>query len=270
MKRLCMLVAIVGGVGCANDPQYVPSPTNIEAGMDDGMGGITQGSGSIHVPIKPESMDDAKLRMQIQQEVDPTGAIVVPTYRIDEYDLSVEWTVKNLDGMPGQFEIELNGANEMFSYDPSLIVLDPGDDEAPPMPGLAGDIPIDIPANGEVSGTFREDQLLEAAIDLDQISRGNVNPFAATLTVSKNAESFQPLTPLMPGVMDYMQMPMGPAIPRAAFRQLVRVDLVFKPNRHMVMDYVLRVRPHRDVINDMGLDAPAGEIMIIDPAPFVP
>jgi hypothetical protein len=74
----------------------------------------------------------------------------------------------------------------------------------------------------------------------------------------------------MPGVMDYMQMPMGPAIPRAAFRQLVRVDLVFKPNRHMVMDYVLRVRPHRDVINDMGLDAPAGEIMIIDPAPFVP
>ena len=86
MKRLCMLVVFV--VGCANDPQYVPSPTNIEAGMDDGMGGISTGSGSIHVPIKPESMDDAKLRMQIQQEVDPTGAIVVPTWRVDEYDFA--------------------------------------------------------------------------------------------------------------------------------------------------------------------------------------
>ena len=63
MKRLCILVVLVG---CANDPQYVPSPTNIEAGMDGGMGGITAGSGSIHVPIKPESKDDAALRMQIQ------------------------------------------------------------------------------------------------------------------------------------------------------------------------------------------------------------
>jgi len=267
MKRLCMVLVLVG---CANDPQYVPSPTNIEAGSDDGMGGTTAGSGSIHVPIKPESMDDAKLRMQIQQQVDPTGAIVVPTYRVDEYDLSLEWTVKNLDGVPGQFKIELNAANELFTYDPSMINLMPTNDEAPPTPGLQGDIPTDIPANGEVSGTFREDQLLEAAIDLDQISRGNVNPFAATLTVDKNDTSFQPMSPLMPTVMDYMQTPTGPAVPRAAFRALVRVDLVFKPDHHMVLDYVLRVRPHRDVINDMGLDAPAGQIMLIDPPPFVP
>ena len=267
MKRLCMVLVLVG---CANDPQYVPSPTNIEAGSDDGMGGTTTGSGSIHVPIKPESKDDATLRMQIQKQVDSTGAIVVPTYRVDEYDLSLEWTVKNLDGNAGQFKIELNGANEMFTYDPSMIVLDPTDNEAPPTPGLQGDIPIDIPANGEVSGTFREDQLLEAAIDLDQISRGNVNPFAATLTVNKNDDSFQPMSPMMPTVMNYMQTPLGPAVPRAAFRQLVRIDLVFKPDHHMVLDYVLRVRPHRDVINDMGLDAPAGQIMLIDPAPFVP
>jgi len=267
MKRLCMVLVLVG---CANDPMYVPSPTNIEAGMDDGMGGITAGSGSIHVPIKPESKDDATLRMQIQKQVDSTGAIVVPTYRVDEYDLSLEWTVKNLDGNAGQFKIELNGANEMFTYDPSMIVLDPTDNEAPPTPGLQGDIPIDIPANGEVSGTFREDQLLEAAIDLDQISRGNINPFAAMLTVNKNDASIQPMTALMPGVMNYVQMPMGPPIPRAAFRQLVRIDLVFKPDRHMVLDYVLRVRPHRDVINDMGLDAPANQLMLIDPGPFVP
>jgi hypothetical protein len=267
MKRLFMLLVVVG---CANDPMYVPSPTNIEAGQDNGSGGVTQGSGSIHVPIKPESKDDTALRMQIQKSVDPTGAIEVPKYRVDEFDLSVEWTVKNLDGMPGQFKIQMNGANEKFTYDPTLIVLNPGDNEAPPTPGLQGDIPTDIPANGEVSGTFREDQLLEAAIDLDQISRANVNPFAAMLTVNKNDASIQPMTPLMPGVMNYVQTPMGPPIPRAAFRQLVRIDLVFKPDRHMVLDYVLRVRPHRDVINDMGLDAPANQLMLINPAPFVP
>jgi hypothetical protein len=267
MKRLCILLVLVG---CANDPFYVPSPTNIEAGQDNGMGSATMGSGSIHVPIDPESKDDTALRMQIQQQVDPTGAIVVPKYRVSEYDLSVEWTVKNLDGVPATFKIQLNGANEKFTYDPTLINLAAGDPEAPPTPGLQGDIPTDIPANGEVSGTFTEDQLLEAAIDLDQISRGNVNPFAAMLTIDKNDASFQPMSPLMPGNMNYVQTPVGPAVPRAAFRALVRIDLVFKPDHHMVLDYVLRVRPHRDVINDMGLDAPMGKIMLLDPAPWMP
>ena len=28
-------------VGCANDPEYLPSPQNMEAGMDNGSGGTT-------------------------------------------------------------------------------------------------------------------------------------------------------------------------------------------------------------------------------------
>ena len=33
----------------------------------------------------------------------------------------------------------------------------------------------------------------------------------------------------------------------------------------------LRLRPHvNDVIHDMGMDAPASELTILDPAPFVP
>ena len=65
-----------------------------------------------------------------------------------------------------------------------MIVLDPGDDEAPPTPRPRGRHPDrHRGATATVSGVFREDQLLEAAIDLDQITRGNVNPFAATLTI---------------------------------------------------------------------------------------
>jgi hypothetical protein len=65
-------------------------------------------------------------------------------------------------------------------------------------------------------------------------------------------------------------MATGPAIPRAAFRQLVRVDLVFKPSAHMTLDYTLRVREHTEIIHEMGLSAPAGELQILDPAPYVP
>jgi hypothetical protein len=201
----------------------------------------------------------------------PDG-VEVPVFRLEHYDLEVEWTVTNLDAMPGQFRVDLNGANEAFTYDPSMIVLNPDDDEAPPTPPLAGNIPIDIPANGTVTGVFREDQLLEAAIDLDQVSRGNVNPFAASLTVSKNADSFQPLTPamvdmngeLIPGTAT------GSAVPRAAFRQMVRVDIVFKPQRHMTLDYTLRIREHTEIVHEMGLFAPAGELEILDPPAYVP
>jgi hypothetical protein len=61
-------------------------------------------------------------------------------------------------------------------------------------------------------------------------------------------------------------------VPRAAFRQLVRVDLALKTlGPHLTVSYALRVRPHVDkVIHDMGMDAPAAEIMIYDPAAYKP
>lgn len=266
--------------GCANTnnaPQYVGcipdgrtiDTCHLEAGTMD----VPDAKGSLHVPLKPEALwraRDRAVREELQMTM-PDG-IEVPVFRLDHYDLEVEWTVTNLDAMPGQFRVDLNGANEAFTYDPSMLAIGE-DDEAPSSPPLAGNIPIDISANGTVTGVFREDQLLEAAIDLDQVSRGNVNPFAASLTISKNAATFQPLTPsvydpqsgqVTPGI------PMGPEVPRAAFRQIVRVDIVFRPQRHMTIDYTLRVREHTEIIHEMGLAAPSEELEILDPPPYVP
>jgi hypothetical protein len=228
--------------------------------------------GSLHVPTRPLTMDLLKVQSDLQATM-PAG-VMVPMYRIDQYDVSVEYTVKNLDSMPGQVKIELNGANELYAWTPSMI-MQPANSEEPPPPGLAGDIPIDIQGNGELDGVFREDQLLEAAIDLDQITRGNVNEYAATLTVNKNDLSFQPMSPLMPPPPGSNepppQMPLGPAIPRAAFANFVRVDMVLRASTHMTMEFSLRVRPHvNDVIHDHGMDAPAAELTILDPAAFIP
>lgn len=281
MRKLVFIVAVTGCSNVNNEPQYVgcapdgaaPMDTCRLEGVDNGMG-MLEAKGSLHVPLKPESLwraRDRATRAEIQMKV--PADVEVPIFRLDQYDLEVEWKVTNLDAMPSKFRVDLNGANETYTYDPSMIVLDPGDDEAPPAPPLAGNIPIDIKGNATVSGVFREDQLLEAAIDLDQISRGNVNPFAATLTVSKNADMFQPLTAAVydPQTGDVTPgMPTGSAVPRAAFRQLVRVDIVFKPETQMTLDYTLRVREHTEIIHEMGLNAPAGELMIIDSPPYVP
>src|SRR4029079_3162378 len=89
--------------------------------------------------------------------------------------------------------------------------------------------------------------------------RGNVNPFAATLIVNKNDPSFQPMsTPVLPtsAMPDAPpQTPVGMGIPRAAFANLVRIDLVFKPDHHMTLDYTVRVRDHRNIMADKGLSA---------------
>ena len=278
MRQSALFLVLGAGslTACTNEPQYVPcapmgAAMNDKCVIDaDAMTMEPDNVASLHVPIKPDAMwraRDRDKRMEIQETVDP--AVVVPVYRLEHYDLSVEWRVTNLESSPGQFRVDLNGANEEFTYDP--LALMPPDPEDPPAPPLAGNIPYDIGPNGTVSGVFREDQLLEAAIDLDQITRGNVHPFAATLTVSKNAESFQPLTmreydpvtgETTPG------MPTGPVIPREAFRQLVRVDMTFHPDRHMQLEFELRVREHTEVIHEEGLNAPAGELNLLDPAVY--
>ena len=270
--RSCALAATAAAalVGCTNEPIYLQAPMAIEAGVPDAMGMLSVGKAQLALPIKTETAEDAMKRAALAATLAP---ITVPYVRVGDLEVEVEWTIKNLDGKAAQAKVQLNGASEYFSFDPTLINLAPDDPEAPPTPGLAGDVPIDVPANGAVSGLFTEDDLREAAIDLDQITRGNVNPFRATLTISKNAPSFQPMTPPMPMVQDYMQTPVGPPVPRAAFAGLIRVDLVFKPSAHMTLDYTVRVRDVRGIVHALGLAAAtqkAGELAMFMPMPYNP
>lgn len=246
------LWALASLAGCVNDPLYIQAPMTIEAGVVDMTTGmLSQGKASLQLPIKTETAADAMTRMTLAGKL----GVMVPYVKVGDLELDVEWTIQNPGTQAGHAKVELNGANEFFSYDPSIIMLDPGNDEAPPTPGLAGDVPLDVPAGGQISGIFTEDQLREASIDLDQVTRGNVSPFRATLTVSKNAASFQPMTPPMPMVMNYMQTPVGPPVPREAFAEMTRIDLVFKPDTHMTLDFNVRVRDLRGIMHNLLLTA---------------
>jgi len=254
-------------VGCANDPEYIPAPMNLEGGMMDPMTmELVQPKGSLTLPVKTETADDAKTRGDLAAKL----GVDVPYVKVDDLQVSIEWTIKNLDDMPGQAKIQLNGANEYFAYDPSMLDFSGGDDEAPPTPGLDGDVPIDVPPGGTVQGQFREDQVLEASIDLDMITRGNINPFAATLAVNKNDQQFQPVMQVMPTPQDPdpAPIPVGSPIPRAAFAQMIRLDLVFKPTTHMVLEYAVRVRDIRGIMDDMLLNAPPAELTQFMPADY--
>lgn len=259
-------------IGCANDPVYLPSPATIDAGeMRDMEGNIMPGVSALVIPVNKETTDDMADRMKRQAKItDPL--VVLPYVAVDDLQISIEWTIHNLDTMPGHAMVALNGANQFFRYDPSMIQLgDPNDDEAPPPPDLAGDIPLDIPAGGSMSGLFTEDNVREAAIDLDQITRGNFNPFRATLTISKNADSFAQLTPLMydENGEALPQDPTGTVFPREAMPAMLEMDLLFKPDRHMTLEYTVRVRDIRgNLMPDKLLDAPMADLEEFAPADF--
>ena len=259
--------ALALAAGCANDPVYLPGLLTLEGGGVDADGMQIAATAQHPLPIRLETTEEAELRAARTAEL----GVEVPYVKLGDIEVSVEWTIQNLDmASAGTALVQLNGANEVFAYDPALIVLgDP--DEVPPAPGLEGDIPISVEPGGTVSGLFREDQLREASIDLDQITRANVNPFAARFEVHKNVELLQPLSALMPGVEDYVQTPVGDPIPREAFRQMIRVDLVFRSDRQMRLNYTIRVRDTRDIMHpllDTAFTEEPGELTMFAPTDF--
>ena len=273
MRAIALSSMLVGLVACsANDPLYIQAPMTMEAGVSDpaNMGMLTQAKASLQLPIKTETAADKKARDALAAKLAP---ILVPYVKVGDLELDVEWTIKNLDTKPGQAKIQLNGASEFFSYDPTIINLaPPGAEDPPKTPGLAGDVPIDVPAGGTVSGLFTEDDLREASIDIDQVTRGNINPFRAVQTISKNALSFQPMTPPVFDATTGMitQSPVGPPLPREAFAEMVRIDLVFKPDRHMTLDFNVRVRDLRGIMHDLLLSAKPAELQMFNPMPYAP
>jgi hypothetical protein len=246
-----LLAAIAGAAlaaGCTDDPQYVRAP--MQAGIEVGSApDVTSGTATIGLPIALESMADAAARARLAA----TLGVDVPYVRLGDLSVSIEWTVKNLAATDGEARIKINGANANFRYVPTAFVVDP--DEDPEPPPLMGDIPLPIAAGKTVSGVFREDQVREASIDLEQITRGMINPFAAMLTTNEDD----------PGVM------IPPAlVPLADLGLLVQLDVIFEADQHMVLEYDVRVRDHRGILHKDLLFAPIDELTAFTPTDFTP
>lgn len=247
MTSLGIALVLALSAGCADDPMYIQPAMALEVGVPDSM--VSTATQTIMLPIALETELDAAERALLAAEL----GVDVPYVKLDDLSISIEWTIKNLADGDAEARIGINGANEYFAYIPLNFVVDPEEDEEPPP--LAGDIPYIIGPNETRSGVFREDQLREAAIDLDLITRGALNPFAAVL------QNHEDITELDAG---------GVIIPRSVFPNMVQFDLTFDANAHMVLEYTVRVRDHRGILHDELLSAPPEELTAFAPAIFVP
>lgn len=245
-------ISAAGLVACLEDPQYIPGPSSIEVGIEGS--DVFSGTVTIDLPVQLETMEDAEERVARATELG-IGAEMLAYVRNADFDVSIEWSIKNLAGSEGEARISVSGGNQFWYYVPTEFVVDPEEDEEPPP--LMGDVPLRILESGSLSGVFREDQIHEASVDLEQITRATppVNPFAAMLTVNEED----------PGVAVG-----GVVVPLTDIPQMIRFDITFEADRHMVLEYGIRVRDHRNILHEQGLAAPPGEIVTWAPAMFVP
>lgn len=249
-----LLLALALAAGCSDDPVYVQSPDQLESmGQTDDMGNPVPATAQLTLPIRLETDLEATKRAALADQL----GVMVPFVKRDDLELSMEWTIKNVSDQDGVARILINGANEYFTYIPDVFV-DPTDPDAEPPPPLVGDVPMEVAAGESISGVFREDEFKEADVDLDMITRGNVSPFKALLTNNARTRSFANAA--------------GDTVPEEAFASLVRFDVNFEADTHMVMEFSIRVRDHRSpaLLHDELLDAPAGELTTFAPADFAP
>ncbi len=187
----------------------------------------------------------------------------IPFVRFEDMDVSIEWTIKNLEDVDGTARVDVNGANEWFQYVPDVLVIDPDDDEEEPPPALIHGIPLMIPAGATVSGVVREGSVREGSIDIELITRGTAdevctacgNPVAAVLQINEDTTAF----PSDIGEIN-----------QEIFAGMVQFDLVFSADRHMVLEYAIRVRDHRGLLHDELSAAPPEELIVFTPAVYMP
>src|SRR5690606_2985950 len=87
------------------------------------------------------------------------------------------------------------------------------------------------------------------------MTRGGLSPFAAVLGVDEDRNDFTDVA--------------GAVVPRQAWAALIRVDVVLVADGPVELEYVVRVRDHRDpdLVHPLLLEAPAGEIVTFEPVP---
>jgi hypothetical protein len=127
----------------------------------------------------------------------------------------------------------LLGGNEFGDYQPMLFIdpTKPIGDQAPPPP-LLGSAPIPLEAHEVKNGFFREDEIHEASIDLEAITRyPSADAMATPFEVIEHLSSASTV-----GLENVPQNDVTPS--------MVRFQFALSADGLVVVDYSVRVRDH--------------------------
>jgi hypothetical protein len=234
-SRLCFL--LVTAAGC-NDPTYLSERRPLET-LPSAMG-YADDSDLYVLPVRRPSVDERSALAGEQRSL--KLPLPVPWVGTRDFSIEIQYSVKNLENHPVQAFFKLDGGNEFGDYVPADYI-DPKanpEDQTPP-PSLQGGSPIALGPNEIVPGVFREDQLDEAARDLEAIIRypDPNDVLAAPFIVLEHLSSASSLG------LEFV--PPGDVTPA-----LVRCRFTLSAAGHVVVDYSVRVRDRSDKLATPG------------------
>ena len=214
------------------------------------------------VPVRKPTAAEAQKRKDEQAKLGLP--LPVPWVGLRDVDIEINWSLKNLEDNDVLTRVTINGGNEFGDYDKTKFVdptAPPGDQMAPP-DLLGGGVLVTLPAGSTRTGVFREDQLREAAIDLEVITRypppgGGINTPFIVLVRQSSASSVG-----LEGV------PPGDITPA-----MVRMSVLLESSGKTTLDYSVRVREKGDPRDKLApADAPNLYVSTVTvlPAPVQP
>jgi hypothetical protein len=228
----------VGGVGAGgcNQPVFIAENRPLSAVAQPTMAGqdanmVLSDTDLFVLPVHKPTSDEAKA---LKTEQEKLGLkMPVPWVGVRDVAIEVDWTIKNLSPMPNMVRVTINGGNEFGDYEPMLYVIDadnPDDQQSPPNMLNNGDF-IAIDGNAVLTGIFREDELANAALDLEAVTRypapnvGMNEPYEVFLrnpTASRVGLEGIPANDVTPAV--------------------VRMNILLEAMAPAALDYTVRVR----------------------------
>jgi hypothetical protein len=267
MRARSLLAFAVLAAAC-NNPRYVPENRPLDAmTAPPAMAGMMQtdilsDTDLFVLPIRQPTDKEAQALVGEQNKLGLPMA--VPWVGVRDVELQIDWTLKNLESKDITARITINGGNEFGDYDKALFVdpTAPPADQTPPPDLLGGGKFFPLAANEVRNGVFREDELREAALDLEAITRypapgaGMNEPFMVLVRHSSAS------TVGLEGI------PSGDITPA-----MVRLNILLEATGHAVLDYSVRVRENGSPRDKLA--APGDPNLYVStaatlPAPTVP
>jgi hypothetical protein len=237
--RLFLLVALA--CGC-NNPVYLAETAHLETlpapPMTMSNNGWAPATGLYVLPVRRPTASERQALTQLQQKLALPQP--VPWAAARDFDVEIEYSVRNVDMQPVTATVALNGGNEFGDYVPTAY-LNPRanqNDQTPPPPLVGGEL-LEIAPGGVVTGVFREDQLQKSSLDLEAITRypSMMDVLATPYEVIENHT--------MVTRTGFEGIPANDVTPMH-----VRYAFIVSAGGHVVMDYTVRVRDHAGKLAD--------------------
>jgi hypothetical protein len=227
-------VLVLAACGC-NDPVYLAETAPIEnapAPAGSMMNGFAPATALYVLPVRQPTAKERQALGQLQQRLMLPDQ--VPWAQARDFDIQIQWSVKNLDAAKQTIIVTLDGGNEFGDYVPSAYI-DPNaneEDQAPPPPLVTSE-PLVVEPGATVEGVFREDDLQESALDLEAITRfpSGGDALATPFMAIEHRSNVSRL-----GLEGLPPNDVTPAH--------VRYQLTLIADAHAVLDYSVRVRDH--------------------------